>query len=36
MVLAAMFRVENDTFIKWLRTAIQEDKITQTILKEIS
>ena len=36
MVLAAMFRVKNNIFIKWLRAAIQEDKITQNILKEMS
>ena len=36
MVLAATFRVENDTFIEQLRTAIQEDETTQAILKEIN
>ena len=36
MVLAAIFRVKNNTFIKWLRTAIRNNKITQVILKELS
>ena len=36
MVLAATFRVENNTFTKQLRTVIQEDETTQTILREIS
>ena len=36
MVLAAMFRVANDTFAEQLWAAVQNDKITQTILKEIS
>ena len=36
MVLAAMFRVKNNIFIKYLRTAIQKDKITQVILKKMS
>ena len=35
MVLAATFRVENDTFIQQLRTAIQEDNTTKTILKKM-
>ena len=35
MVLAVMFRVENNTFIKLLRMAIQEDRTTQAILKKI-
>ena len=36
MVLAATFRVKNNIFAERLRTATQEDKITQNILKEIS
>ena len=36
MVLAATFRVENNTFAEWLRTAIQSDETTQAILKKIS
>ena len=36
MVLAVIFRVENDTFAEQLRTVIQEDKTTQTILEEMS
>ena len=36
MVLAATFQVENNVFIKRLQTVIQEDKVTQTILKKIS
>ena len=31
-----MFRVENKTFIKELRIAIQKDETTQAILKEMS
>ena len=36
MVLVVMFRVENDTFTKQLRTAIRDNKTTQAILKEIN
>ena len=36
MVLAAIFRVKNDTFTKRLRTAIQNDETTQIFLKKIS
>ena len=36
MVLVATFIVENNTFTKRLQIAIQSDKTTQTILKEIS
>ena len=36
MVLTATFRVKNNVFAKQLRTAIQEDKTTQTILKKMS
>ena len=36
MVLAVIFRVKNNIFVERLRTAIQEDKTTQTILKKIS
>ena len=36
MILVTTFRVENDSFIKRLRTVIQEDKTTQDILKEIN
>ena len=36
MVLAATFRVKNNVFTERLRTAVQEDKTTQNILKEIS
>ena len=36
MVLAATFRVKNDTFTKQLRTAVQENRTTQNILKEVS
>ena len=35
MVLAAIFRVENSTFTKYLRVAIQSNNITQTILKKM-
>ena len=35
IILAATFRVENDTFTERLRTAIQEDETTQTILKKM-
>ena len=31
-----MFRVKNNTFIEQLRTVIQEDDTTKTILKKIS
>ena len=34
MVLAVMFRAENDTFAERLRTAIQSDETTQVILKK--
>ena len=30
-----MFWVKNNTIIEWLRTAIQNDDTTQTILKEM-
>ena len=33
MILAATFRVENNTFAERLQVAIQEDKTTQTIKK---
>ena len=36
IVLAAMFRVENNTFAEWLRTVIQNDETTQVILKKMS
>ena len=36
MILAVMFRAENNTFIKRLRNVIQNDNTTQAILKEIS
>ena len=36
MVLAAMFRTENNTFAEQLRTAIREDETIQIILKKIS
>ena len=36
MVLAATFRVKNNTFTEQLRTATQEDNITKTIIKEMS
>ena len=36
MVLAATFRIRNNTFAEQLRSAIQENKTTQTILKKIS
>ena len=36
MVLAAIFRVENNTFAEYLSTIIQEDETTQVILKEMS
>ena len=36
MVLAVMFRVENNTFTEWLRTAIRDNKTTQAILKKMS
>ena len=36
MVLAVMFRVENNIFTEWLRIAIQSDETTQIILKEMS
>ena len=36
MDLAVTFRVENNTFVERLRAVIQEDKITQNILKELS
>ena len=35
MVLAVMFRVENDTFAEQLQTVIRDDETTQAILKEI-
>ena len=35
MVLVVMFRVENNTFIKRLRTVTQNDDTTQAILKEM-
>ena len=35
MVLAATFRVENNIFAKQLKIVIQEDEITQAILKEM-
>ena len=31
-----MFQIKNDTFTERLRTATQNDKTTQAILKEIS
>ena len=34
MVLAVMFRIKNDTFTERLRTVIQDDETTQTILKK--
>ena len=36
MVLAATFRVKNNTFAERLRTVIQNNKTTQVILKKIS
>ena len=36
MFLTVMFRIENNTFTKRLRTAIRNDNTTQAILKEIS
>ena len=36
MVLAVMFRVENNTFVGRLRAVIREDKTMQNILKEMS
>ena len=36
MVLAAIFRVENNVFAEQLRTAIWEDETTQAILKKLS
>ena len=36
IIFVAIFRVENNTFTKWLQTVIREDKITQNILKKIS
>ena len=36
MVLAVIFKVENDTFAKQLRVVTQEDKTTQAILKKMS
>ena len=36
MILVVTFRVENNTFIKRLRTAIQDNKTTQAILKKMS
>ena len=36
MVLAATFRVNNNIFAEQLRTAVQENETTQTILKKIS
>ena len=35
MVLAVMFRVENDTFAKRLRIATQNNETTQAILKKM-
>ena len=35
MVFTTIFKVENNTFTEQLRTAIQNDKTIQTILKEI-
>ena len=35
MVLTVMFIVENNVFAKQLRTAIQSNETTQTILKKI-
>ena len=35
MVLVAMFKVENNIFAEWLRTAVRENKTTQVILKEL-
>ena len=36
MVLAVMFRVENNTFAERLRTAIQNNKTTKATLKKLS
>ena len=36
MVLVVTFRVKNNVFAEQLRTVIQEDKTTQTILKKMS
>ena len=36
MVLAAIFRAKNNNFTEQLRTAIQNNKTPQAILKEIS
>ena len=36
MVLVAIFRVENNIFAEQLQTVIQNNKITQAILKKIS
>ena len=36
MILAVIFRVENNIFAEQLRTVIQNDEITQTTLKKIS
>ena len=36
MVLAATFRIKNDTFAERLRTAVGNNEITQAILKEMS
>ena len=36
MVLAATFRIKNNVFAERLQAVIQEDKITQVILKKIS
>ena len=36
MVLAATFRVKNKVFAEQLYIVIQEDKITQAILKKMS
>ena len=36
MVLAATFRAKNNTFAEQLRTAIQNNRTVQAVLKEIS
>ena len=36
MVLAATFRVKNNTFAEQLRAAVRNNKIMQAILKEVS
>ena len=36
MLLAVMFRTENDTFTEQLRTAIRDNEITQAILKKLN